>query len=30
MDVAIELKATADQQGLSRALQTLLREDPSL
>lgn len=28
--VAIEPKASADQQGLSKALQSLLREDPSL
>ncbi len=28
--VAIESKASADQQGLSKALQSLLREDPSL
>lgn len=30
IDVAIEPKAQADQQGLSQALQGLLREDPSL
>lgn len=30
IDIAIEPKTQADQQGLSRALQSILREDPSL